>query len=62
MEQENYQRQSYGESQNQEEEEQGKIYDYSANMPLYSLAFSNRSFTDLYQRENILLAVGSYMQ
>ena len=31
-------------------------------MPLYSLAFSNRTFADRDQRENILLAVGSYMQ
>ena len=31
-------------------------------MPLYSLAFSNRTFTDNCYRENILLAVGSYMQ
>ena len=48
---ENQERYQEGE-QVQEEDDQGKVFDYDCGVPLYALSFSNKSFLDRNNRES----------
>lgn len=41
------------EQEEDDESNQGKVYDYEARVPIYALSFSNRSFTTALSAEVI---------